>query len=62
MDGNAACEKLHAILIERRKLLRELESLSGRSRERIVESRKSIARAERICAEPRMRPADDRRS
>lgn len=52
MDGFAGREKIHATLIERRKLLCELERLSKISRELIDESRKTIARVERVCAEP----------
>lgn len=52
MDRVAGSEKLHAMLIERRRLLGELEHLSRMSRECIAESRKTIARVERMHAEP----------
>lgn len=52
MGGVAGSEKLHAMLIERRRLISELEHLSRMSRECIVESRKTLARVERICPKP----------
>lgn len=61
MDGNAGCEKFHAMLIERRRLLCELERLSKISRDRIYESRRTIVRVERICAEPRNARHDGQR-
>ena len=44
MHEQADLEILHDMLLARRKLLRELACLCVRSRERIVESRKAIAR------------------